>query len=116
MNGWATFEELRSHYFRYYHTQFRLRDVQVRDQVDALLNRDGGVWRDPWLELRPPYQSSGESLQQLLPADIAEIVGSSLWDEGPDFRPYTHQAEALVGALVTGTASSSSTGLGRTGP
>lgn len=114
MNGWATFEELRSHYFRYYHTQFRIRDQRVRDQIDALLNRDGGVWRDPWLELRPPYQSSVATLQELLPADIAEIVASSLWDKGPDFRPYTHQADSLVGAgegdlLITGGTGSGKT-------
>ena len=47
MNGWGTFEELRFHFFRYYNTQFEVQDPALGAQIGSLLNRDGGVWRDP---------------------------------------------------------------------
>ena len=58
--------------------------------------------------------NSALSLQDVLPSDIAAILGESLWDKGADFHPYTHQLEALQNSehgdlLITGGTGSGKT-------
>lgn len=67
-----TFEHLREAYFNYYDTPFGLADPNLQDERRKLLDRDGGVFREPLLELRPEYEGTGRSL-----ADSVRAVGAA---------------------------------------
>ncbi|MER7975440.1 DEAD/DEAH box helicase, partial [Streptomyces sp. NPDC096080] len=67
-----TFEHLREAYFNYYNTPFGLSDASLQAERQALLDRDGGVFREPLLELRPEYEGTGRSL-----AESVQTVGAA---------------------------------------
>lgn len=67
-----TFEHLRQAYFNYYDTPYGLSDPSLQAERRALLDRDGGVFREPLLELRPEYEGTGRSL-----ADSVSAVGAA---------------------------------------
>lgn len=51
----GTFRRLRQAFFRYYETAFGLADPQLERERRDLLDRDGGIYRLPLLEIRPEY-------------------------------------------------------------
>jgi Lhr-like helicase len=114
-----TFSRLRDAYFRYYDTPFGLADPQLQKERRDLLDRDGGVWRHPLLEVRPEYATTGRDL-----ADSAAAVGAAaelaeFASEGliPAGRPlYLHQEEALREGVTPGRhmAITAGTGSGKT--
>ena len=100
-----TFEHLRDAYFRYYDTPFGLADERLQAERRALLDRDGGVYRKPLLELRPEYQSADRPLAESAHAagadpDLAEFVGMGLLQGVPGL--YRHQEEALAAGVKRG--------------
>ncbi|WP_271986574.1 DEAD/DEAH box helicase [Pseudoclavibacter terrae] len=93
-----TFEHLRDAYFRYYDTPFGLADERLQAERRALLDRDGGVYRKPLLELRPEYESAGRPLAESVSAvgadpDLAQFASTGLLQGVPSL--YRHQEEAL---------------------
>lgn len=100
-----TFEHLREAYFRYYDTPFGLADERLQAERRALLDRDGGVFRLPLLELRPEYESAGRSLRDSVAAagadpDLAALAGLGLV-KGVE-QLYRHQEEALRAGVQRG--------------
>lgn len=96
------FNQLRDTYFRYYDTPFRMASDDLNRERRLLLDRPGGVWQEPLLELRPRYQSTEEDLAESVlkagaPADVAEVVSRGLMDSIP--RMYQHQADAFTAAM-----------------
>ncbi|MFB0838882.1 DEAD/DEAH box helicase [Arthrobacter sp. E44] len=100
-----TFEHLRDAYFRYYDTPFGLADARLQAERRALLDRDGGVYRKPLIELRPEYESAGHTLAASVAAagadpDLAEFAGIGLLQGVPSL--YRHQEEALAAGVQQG--------------
>lgn len=101
----GTFQALRDTLMRYYDTAFGVDDASVIAERRALLDADGGTWREPLLELRPQYVSSGMSLEESFRAagahpQAAEFARFAV-PEGVDSL-YRHQHEALVTACGEG--------------
>lgn len=97
-----TFEHLRDAYFRYYDTPFGLADERLQAERRTLLDRDGGVYRKPLLELRPEYESTGRSLAESVTAagadpDLAQFASTGLLQGVPSL--YRHQEEALAAGV-----------------
>lgn len=101
----GTFERLRDAYFRYYDTPFGLSDERLQAERRALLDVDGGVYREPLLETRPEYASSPHDLSGSVAstgahASLAEFAHCGLLPQG---RPlYGHQEDALRAGVVPG--------------
>ncbi|MFC5821826.1 DEAD/DEAH box helicase [Nonomuraea harbinensis] len=114
-----TFEALREAYVRYYDTAFRLRDRRLRDERRALLDVPGGMYTEPYIEIRPEYATTGRTLADSVsragaPAELAEFAHLGLL--GPGRELYTHQERALVSALKSGrnVVVTAGTGSGKT--
>lgn len=97
-----TFDHLRESYFRYYDTPFGLSDKSLERERRDILDRDNGVYREPFIELRPEYESTRRSLAEstrLASAaeELPEFASTGLI---PSDRPlYTHQEESLISAV-----------------
>ncbi len=57
----GTFDKLREAYFRYYDTPFALKDKRLQQERRDLIDRDGGTYRLPLIELRPEYATTGHT-------------------------------------------------------
>ncbi len=116
-----TFEHLREAYFRYYDTPFGLADERLQAERRALLDRDGGVFRMPLLELRPEYEGAGRSLADSAAAagadpDLAALASLGLIKGVPELELYRHQEEALHAGVQRGShmVITAGTGSGKT--
>lgn len=114
-----TFGHLRDAYFRYYDTPFGLADERLQAERRALLDRDGGAYRDPLLELRPEYESAGRPLAESVAAagadpDLTAFASTGLLAGVPSL--YRHQEEALAAGVQQGrhTVITAGTGSGKT--
>lgn len=104
MDAIGTFESLREAFFRYYDSPFGLADEQLQRERRDLLDRPGGVYQRPLIEVRPQYRSAGRSLAESvqlagLPDECAELFAAGLIPPGRQL--YTHQEASLI----AGTAS-----------
>lgn len=112
-----TFERLRDDLFRYYDTPFRLRSEGVMRERRALLDRDGGAWREPWVEVLRPYAVTGVGAEEALrgagaPDDLYAFTRCGLLDF-PDL--FAHQRDALQSAMAErNVAVTAGTGSGKT--
>lgn len=100
-----TFEHLREAYFRYYDTPFGLADQRLQEERRELLDRDGGVYRHPLLEVRPEYTTTGRDLTASVAAagaapELAEFAATGLIPPGRQL--YRHQEEALREGVTPG--------------
>jgi hypothetical protein len=105
LDAWGTFDRLREAYFRYYNTPFGLADQRLQQERQALLDRDGGVFRYPLLELRPEYLTSERTLSESAtaagaPPELAAFAGAGLIPAGRQL--YLHQEEALAAGCTPG--------------
>lgn len=101
----GTFQALRDTLMRYYDTPFAVDDPSVMKERRALLDTDGGAWREPLLELRPQYASSGVGL-----AESFRVAGAH--PQAAEFAQfalplgvkqlYRHQHDALLAACRDG--------------
>ncbi|WP_181871023.1 DEAD/DEAH box helicase [Sphaerisporangium album] len=114
-----TFEALRDAYLRYYDTAFRIRDPRLRAERRALLNVPGGMYAEPYVEVRPEYATTGRSLSESVTRasgaeELADFAEVGLLGVGPEL--YTHQERALVSALIPGrnVVVTAGTGSGKT--
>ncbi|KQS20849.1 DEAD/DEAH box helicase [Frigoribacterium sp. Leaf186] len=100
-----TFEHLREAYFKYYNTPFGLSDPSLQAERQMLLDRDGGVFREPLLELRPEYNGTGRSLAGSVLAagaapELAEFASRGLLRGVPGL--HGHQEAALTAGVTAG--------------
>ncbi|MGW4694495.1 DEAD/DEAH box helicase [Kitasatospora cineracea] len=119
LDAFATHDALREAYLRYYDTAFRLRDESLQAERRALLDRAGGIYADPFVELRPEYALTGRTLAQSAvqtgaPEELAAFAGLGLLK--PDMELYTHQERALASAMRPGRNAvvTAGTGSGKT--
>lgn len=119
LDAFATHDALREAYLRYYDTAFRLRDDALQAERRALLDQPGGIYADPFVELRPEYALTGRTLAESAeaagaPAELAEFAECGLFD--PGMQLYTHQEEALASTMQAGQNAvvTAGTGSGKT--
>lgn len=113
----VTFERLRDDLFRYYDTPFRLRLEAVMRERRLLLDRPGGAWQQPWVEVLRPYAVTGVGAERALadagaPHDLLEFARCGLLDFDDVF---IHQRDALA-SITAGrnVAVTAGTGSGKT--
>lgn len=108
-----TFDALKDSYFRYYNTPFRVSDSGIQAERTALLDREGVMYREPWLEVLRDYVSSERGPEEVLAVadeDLHAFAKSGLLQDIE--RVYLHQERALAAAasgrnivLTAGTGS-----------
>jgi ATP-dependent helicase YprA (DUF1998 family) len=113
------FETLNEYFFRYYGTPFAVADKGVERERERLLNRDGVVWREPWIEPLREFQGAGRSLEDSCRAvgahaDLAAFARAGLIPASIEHL-YRHQEEVLAAALAGRNAVvTAGTGSGKT--
>lgn len=119
LDAFATHKALVDAYLRYYDTAFRLRDDALQAERRALLDQPGGVFADPFVELRPEYALTGHSIAESAkavgaPAELAGFAERGLFEEG--MQLYTHQERALASTMAAGwnAVITAGTGSGKT--
>ncbi len=105
LDVYGTFDALRSAYLRYYDTPFGLADDRLASERRALLDRPGGIYTEPLIELRPEYVTTGcspaESGRRVgAPPELAEFAACGLLPPGRSL--YIHQEQALAAGLEPG--------------
>ena len=102
LDALGTFRRLREAFFRYYETAFGLTDVRLAHERRDLLDRDGGIYRLPLLELRPEYATYGGPLAESVAAsgaapELTEFAAAGLMPPGRTL--YRHQHRALTAGV-----------------
>src|ERR1041385_7282677 len=97
------FEGLRSDLFRYYDTPFGLADKRVERERRGLLDDDGVVWRQPWIEPIRTYASADRDLDESCKSagasdELADFARAGLMPPSLATRLYEHQEAVLVSA------------------
>lgn len=112
------FANLCDAYFRYYETPFSLGLDVLNAERRAILDRPGGVWQPPLVEVRPRYVSAKGDLATTLQQagahpDLAGLLALGMFDSIPNL--YMHQAQALAAAMEgSDLAAVAGTGSGKT--
>lgn len=122
MSGTATtpgevHQQLLRLYRAYYETAFALREPGVAARRRALLDAEGGLSREPYLELLPDYETAPSNLADACRAagvpELADLLGAGLFN-GIE-RPYRHQVDAMAAAAAgRDVVITSGTGSGKT--
>src|SRR4051812_41305702 len=104
-DAFNVFRTLNDYFFRYYGTPFAVADDGVERERERLLNRDGVVWREPWIEPLRDFHGAGRSLEDSCHEmgahpDLAAFARAGLIPAGID-QLYLHQEEVL-GAAIAG--------------
>ena len=111
-------DSLRDYYIRYYETPFAVSDEGVSRERRALLESEGAVFREPYLEPLARYASSGRSIEDSCRAahvttELAEFIVPTMFR--PGMQLYTHQEAALIhGAAGDNIVVTAGTGSGKT--
>jgi hypothetical protein len=95
---YGVFEQLRDFYTMYYESPFALRNDQLAAERRKLLGSEGRIYREPYIDLLPPYRSSGLNLAEAtrelgMNPEFAELAACGLF--GSEFELYEHQLQAL---------------------
>ena len=119
----GAFKKIKDDYKRYFKSMYRLRNENLNDRKNALLERDDNLYKeDPFCELQPKYQTADDkTLGQLIQEDVslsqqldgfAEFIESGLME----YKPYRHQFEMLCKGFRDGknVLITSGTGSGKT--
>lgn len=97
------FRQIAADYLLYYNTPFSVANEGVSAERNALLQQDGLVYREPWLEPILEYRLSERTMAEscakaLAHPDLAEFALLGTLPAGAD-RLYEHQEQTLIGAL-----------------
>lgn len=113
----SSFTRLREDLFRYYDTPYRLRLDGVMQERRALLDRVGGAWQQPWVEVLRAYALTGFGSEDAFrragaPDDLLDFAKCGLIDFDDVF---VHQRDALASVRAgRNTAVTAGTGSGKT--
>jgi DEAD/DEAH box helicase domain-containing protein len=96
---YGVFERLLDFFIMYYESPFALRHEQLAAERRLLLESEGRIYREPYIEPVPPYRSSGETLAQAMAApgtltDLASFAACGLFSSG--WRLFEHQLQAIA--------------------
>lgn len=115
----GTFRRLQEAFFRYYETAFGLADPRLERERRDLLDRDGGIYRLPLLELRPEYATYNGPLAKSVAVsgaapELAAFAAAGLIPPGRTL--YRHQRRALTAGVQPGrnVVVTAGTGSGKT--
>lgn len=102
IDAFAAFASLKDAMLRYYDTPFGLANESLMEERRALLDKDGGLYREPLLELRAAYRTTGRSAAESallagLSSTESEFLTSGLIE--PKLQLYTHQEASMRSAL-----------------
>lgn len=97
----SMFSNLKEAYLRYIGTEFSFSDRKLADDVIDLVDRDGGIYREPLLELQPEYETVDRDLSESCrkakaDPDLAAFASCGLFPATR--RLYRHQEKALAAA------------------
>lgn len=96
-NVYGTFSALARMYQVYYDTPFALRDSCLAGERRALIETEGNVYREPFIEAIPRFVTSNKTVADAcaaldLGSDVASFLTSGLF--GPSQQLYSHQWDA----------------------
>ena len=96
-NPIKTFNSLRDYYFKYINSRLDLRYPQLKAERHKMLDQDGHLYREPYIEAVLPYQSEplayADSIKEMkLSADFATFTQKGLF---PFPNLFLHQRQAL---------------------
>lgn len=99
----SVFETLNEYFFRYYATPFAVADEGVERERRKHLDRDGVVWREPWIEPLRDFESTGRALEESCQAvgahpDLPAFARAGLIPAGIESL-HRHQEEVLAAVL-----------------
>lgn len=100
-NPESTFRRLREDLMRYYDTPYRLRLEEVMAERRSIVDRPGGAWQEPWVEVIRPYAVTGLGLEEAIRSvggseDLLSFVKCGLLDFDDIF---VHQQDALKSGI-----------------
>ena len=119
----GAFDKIKSNYLRYFKTAYKFRESSKYDDfsylnkrlygsdgngkhIPGLIEEDGNLYKEPFCELLPEYESAGQKLEDLVkkdnsikwPAHFSEFISRGLMkpsDPSRPYIPYAHQYEML---------------------
>ncbi len=98
----AVYEAIQDAYLRYYDTTFRVRDAGVAAERKKVLTAPGVIFTDPVLEAVMPFEP-GRTIAEVCKTAgvprVAERLARAVFDAGPEFTLYDHQAKSLQASL-----------------
>lgn len=102
-NVYGTFRTLADMYRVYYDTPFALRDTGLAGERRAIIETDGSVYREPFIEAMPRFESSGKTIADScaalgLGSDVADFLTAGLFSTSQQL--YLHQWLSLQASLA----------------
>lgn len=121
----GAFDKIKSNYLRYFKTAYKFRETSSplyddfsylnarlygsdanNEHTPGLIEEDGNLYKEPFCELLPEYESAGQKLEDLVkkdnsikwPAHFSEFISRGLMkpsDPSRSYIPYAHQYEML---------------------
>ena len=93
------FERLRDFFIMYYESPFALRHDVLAAERRQLLEAEGRIYREPYIEVIPPYRSSGQTLAQIaedlsITRDFSDFAACGLFPS--NLALYEHQSQTLA--------------------
>lgn len=119
----GSFETIKENFIRYAKTAFKTKFDSLEEEREKLLHKDKVLYREPWIEPLPEYESSNKKIDDL---DSTELVGMTsrqqktfkgLVNQGliNDYKLFKHQTDMLTKALSgKNCVVTSGTGSGKT--
>ncbi|MCC6607872.1 MAG: DEAD/DEAH box helicase [Anaerolineae bacterium] len=94
----TVFDTLKQHYFMYINSRFALRHPQLAAERKQLLDGDGKLYREPFIEIVPPYEYADQDFATAvpslnLPTELTEFAPQGLFEFS---RLYKHQLQAVA--------------------
>ena len=98
-DAYGVFEQLRDFFIKYYESPFALRHEALAAERRRLLESEGRIYREPYIEAIPPYRSSGQTLSEAAQSlgitfDFSSFAACGLFPD--DLELYEHQLESLT--------------------
>lgn len=124
IDPFKSFETIIANYKRYLKTAFSTRFPSFEKERESLLDTDGVLYRQPWIEMLPEYKPSGKTVEGLTTEDTGldpesltlykKLVTAGLFPDGVEL--YHHQLQMLQKAAGKGENCiiTSGTGSGKT--